>query len=188
MADTSSYFTILESALAQVQDVQELNGIVFLHKRPTWEALRRDGYPAYITSAGWLGYPEAEVREHWTGPAALQAGLKPLLEHAELLPEAPPPCESLRQAGEARAQRLAEHLAQQKNCALRSDARLMEMHFGSWEGRAWDDIARSRESFVAWMTQHVLSPGSGSVAGFPLQNFTPTVLATCCTLVYGLRN
>jgi L-fuconate dehydratase len=25
--------------------------------------LRRDGYPAYITSAGWLGYPEAEVRE-----------------------------------------------------------------------------------------------------------------------------
>jgi L-fuconate dehydratase len=26
-------------------------------------ALRQDGYPAYITSAGWLGYPEAEVRE-----------------------------------------------------------------------------------------------------------------------------
>jgi len=24
--------------------------------------LRRDGYPAYITSAGWLGYPEEEVR------------------------------------------------------------------------------------------------------------------------------
>lgn len=24
--------------------------------------LRRDGYPAYITSAGWLGYPEHEVR------------------------------------------------------------------------------------------------------------------------------
>jgi len=24
--------------------------------------LRRDGYPAYITSAGWLGYPEQEVR------------------------------------------------------------------------------------------------------------------------------
>lgn len=24
--------------------------------------LRRDGYPAYITSAGWLGYPEDEVR------------------------------------------------------------------------------------------------------------------------------
>jgi L-fuconate dehydratase len=26
------------------------------------EELRRDGYPAYITSAGWLGYPEDKVR------------------------------------------------------------------------------------------------------------------------------
>jgi L-fuconate dehydratase len=26
------------------------------------EELRRDGYPAYITSAGWLGYPEEKVR------------------------------------------------------------------------------------------------------------------------------
>ncbi|MGH7785860.1 MAG: enolase C-terminal domain-like protein [Candidatus Binatia bacterium] len=25
--------------------------------------LRRDGYPAYITSAGWLGYPEHQVRQ-----------------------------------------------------------------------------------------------------------------------------
>jgi L-fuconate dehydratase len=25
--------------------------------------LRRDGYPAYVTSVGWLGYPEAKVRE-----------------------------------------------------------------------------------------------------------------------------
>ena len=25
--------------------------------------LRRDGYPAYITSAGWLGYPEEQVRQ-----------------------------------------------------------------------------------------------------------------------------
>ncbi len=27
------------------------------------EELRRDGYPAYITSAGWLGYPEEKVRD-----------------------------------------------------------------------------------------------------------------------------
>jgi L-fuconate dehydratase len=27
------------------------------------EELRRDGYPAYITSAGWLGYEEAKVRD-----------------------------------------------------------------------------------------------------------------------------
>src|SRR6478672_9117465 len=25
--------------------------------------LERDGYPAYLTSAGWLGYPEAKVRD-----------------------------------------------------------------------------------------------------------------------------
>jgi L-fuconate dehydratase len=31
--------------------------------KPAREAeLRRDGYPAYITSAGWLGYPEEKVR------------------------------------------------------------------------------------------------------------------------------
>lgn len=34
--------------------------------------LRRDGYPAYLTSAGWLGYPETEVRDRCR--AALGAG------------------------------------------------------------------------------------------------------------------
>ena len=24
--------------------------------------MRRDGYPAYITSAGWMGYPDEKVR------------------------------------------------------------------------------------------------------------------------------
>lgn len=42
-----------------------------------------------------------------------------------------------------RTRRLAEHLAAAHRCELRSDARLMEMNFGDWEGRAWDDIARS---------------------------------------------
>ncbi len=41
-----------------------------------------------------------------------------------------------------RARRLAEHIVQIQRCELRSDARLMEKHFGTWEGRAWDDIAR----------------------------------------------
>lgn len=31
-------------------------------KQARVDELRRDGYPAYITSAGWLGYPEDEVR------------------------------------------------------------------------------------------------------------------------------
>ncbi len=42
-----------------------------------------------------------------------------------------------------RAKRLGEYLAQAQNCELRSDTRLMEKHFGRWEGKAWDDIARS---------------------------------------------
>jgi alpha-ribazole phosphatase len=42
-----------------------------------------------------------------------------------------------------RAKRLGEYLAQKNRCELRSDARLMEKHFGTWEGKSWDDIARS---------------------------------------------
>jgi alpha-ribazole phosphatase len=42
-----------------------------------------------------------------------------------------------------RAARLAEYLAQAHQSALRLDPRLMEKHFGAWEGRAWDSIARA---------------------------------------------
>lgn len=42
-----------------------------------------------------------------------------------------------------RTRRLAEHLAQAQHCELRNDARLLEKNFGAWEGKAWDDIARS---------------------------------------------
>jgi alpha-ribazole phosphatase len=42
-----------------------------------------------------------------------------------------------------RARRLGEYLAKQRRCELRSDARLMEKHFGEWEGKAWDDIPHS---------------------------------------------
>lgn len=41
-----------------------------------------------------------------------------------------------------RAARLAEYLAQAHQCELRRDDRLMEKHFGAWEGKAWDSIAR----------------------------------------------
>lgn len=41
-----------------------------------------------------------------------------------------------------RTRRLAEHLAQVHQCELRSDPLLLEMHFGDWEGKKWDDIAR----------------------------------------------
>jgi len=41
-----------------------------------------------------------------------------------------------------RAHRLGEAIAQAQGCPLRSDARLIEKHFGAWEGKAWDDIPR----------------------------------------------
>ena len=42
-------------------------GLELLKKaRPGWEArvaeMKKDGYPAYTTSAGWLGYPEDKIR------------------------------------------------------------------------------------------------------------------------------
>ena len=48
----------------------------------------------------------------------------------------------------SRARKLAEYLAQERHSEVRSDARLMEKHFGDWEGRAWDSIAR--EEIEAW--------------------------------------
>lgn len=41
-----------------------------------------------------------------------------------------------------RTHRLGEFLAQELQCPLRSDTRLIEKHFGTWEGKAWDDIPR----------------------------------------------
>jgi alpha-ribazole phosphatase len=57
-----------------------------------------------------------------------------------------------------RTRRLAEHLAQAHGCELRSDARLLEKHFGAWEGKAWNDIARSEidawaENFMGYAAQ-----------------------------------
>ena len=47
--------------------IDEERAVALLRERAPGRAarlatLRRDGYPAYITSAGWLGYPEHEVR------------------------------------------------------------------------------------------------------------------------------
>lgn len=53
-----------------------------------------------------------------------------------------PPLELVITSPLRRARQLAEHIAQAQRCELRSDARLMEKHFGEWEGKLWDDIAR----------------------------------------------
>lgn len=79
-----------------------------------------------------------------------------------------PPFDLLITSPLLRTQRLAEHLAQQRQCALRSDARLMEMHFGSWEGRAWNDIERSEiDAWGADILNH--APPAGESARQMLQ-------------------
>lgn len=54
-----------------------------------------------------------------------------------------PPLELIITSPLLRASRLAEYLAQEQRCELLVDVRLMEKHFGSWEGKAWSDIARN---------------------------------------------
>ena len=61
-----------------------------------------------------------------------------------------------------RTKRLGEFLALEQQCELRSDARLMEKHFGAWEGKYWDDIPR--QEIDAW-AENVMSyapPGGES--------------------------
>jgi len=60
--------------------------------------------------------------------------------------------------------RRCAELAQQLNpCALRFDARLAEMDFGSWEGRSWDAIPRAEVD--AWTADllHYRPGGAESV-------------------------
>lgn len=60
-----------------------------------------------------------------------------------------------------RCAELAEQLVSSLGCATpRLDARLAEMHFGTWELRAWDDIARCE--IDAWANDLVAyRPGGG---------------------------
>lgn len=62
-----------------------------------------------------------------------------------------------------RTYRLAEYLATQHRCELRSHPGLMEINFGSWEGRVWSDIARSE--IDAWSADVVhYTPPNGESA------------------------
>ncbi len=54
-----------------------------------------------------------------------------------------PPVELILTSPLLRAQRLAERLAREQHCELRTDSRLMEKDFGTWEGKPWDDIPRN---------------------------------------------
>jgi alpha-ribazole phosphatase len=60
-----------------------------------------------------------------------------------------------------RCAELAEDLAAMLGCAeVIHDARLVEMHFGEWEMRAWDEIPRTE--FDAWINELATHrPGGG---------------------------
>lgn len=62
-----------------------------------------------------------------------------------------------------RASRLAEYLAQEQRCELLVDVRLMEKHFGLWEGKAWSDIARNEIDAWAGDIMGYAPPGGESV-------------------------
>lgn len=67
-----------------------------------------------------------------------------------------------------RAYRLGEFIAQTQGCPLRSDARLMEKHFGAWEGKYWDDIPR--HEIDAWAADVMnYAPPDGESAGQLMQ-------------------
>ncbi len=61
-----------------------------------------------------------------------------------------------------RACKLAEYLAQTQRSELRTDERLLEKHFGAWEGRAWNDIERSELDAWAADVMDYLPPGGES--------------------------
>ncbi len=55
-----------------------------------------------------------------------------------------PPIELVITSPLLRARRLGGYLASRQVCSVHSDARLMEMHFGDWEGNSWNDIPRCK--------------------------------------------
>lgn len=73
-----------------------------------------------------------------------------------------PPLELVLASPLLRAKRLGECLAQKNRCELRSDPRLMEKHFGAWEGKSWDDIARNEVDAWAADVMNYAPPGGES--------------------------
>ncbi len=63
-----------------------------------------------------------------------------------------------------RARALAELLDPPILSTLQIDARLTEIDFGDWEGKAWDDIPRNELDAWAADVLHFVPPGGESVA------------------------
>lgn len=78
-----------------------------------------------------------------------------------------------------RASQLADHLSALQGCPVITDARLMEMHFGDWEGQYWNDI--SRDEIDAWAADilHYAPPNGESSRQLlhRLENFITSLTA-----------
>lgn len=73
-----------------------------------------------------------------------------------------PPLDMIIASPLLRTRHLAKYLAQQLRCELDFDARLMEKHFGAWEGLAWENIARSEIDAWASDVMGYAPPGGES--------------------------
>ncbi len=66
-----------------------------------------------------------------------------------------------------RAQQTAQELSKDWNIEIRPDHRIVEMDFGDWEGRAWDDVCENDSPrFRRWSSDWVRerAPGGESLA------------------------
>jgi len=71
-----------------------------------------------------------------------------------------PTADSILSSPSARCLRLAQALARRDGVDFQVDDRLLELNFGSWEGRAWDEIPR--DSIDEWVADAVdYAPGDG---------------------------
>ncbi len=68
-----------------------------------------------------------------------------------------------------RAHQLATHLGQQLRLPVQPDARWMELHFGAWEGRHWNTIARSQSDPWAADYHHLAPPGGETHAALVMR-------------------
>ena len=75
-----------------------------------------------------------------------------------------PPVQSIVTSPLIRCQKLADYVGARLALPVTSDARLMEMDFGHWEGRPWSDIERSEIDAWAADFLHALPHGGESVS------------------------
>ena len=77
-------------------------------------------------------------------------------EHKKIIQELPNDFDAVCTSPLTRCTLLAEQLS--KNCI--SDSRLMELNFGDWEGKKWDDI--NQHELNKWMENYIaLAPPKG---------------------------